>query len=79
MRNIDTVMFEGLIKKWRDPKNTGDINRLNRLADETMQAVNSDPFLKNVCEIFLFAISAKAMSDPSFRKTHGGFPGGVAK
>lgn len=68
-----------LINKWKDPKNTGDINKLNRLADETIQAVNSEPLLKSVCEIFLFAISAKAMNDPSFRNAQGMFPGGAAR
>lgn len=77
--DIDMVRFKVLINKWRDPKNTGDINKLNRLADETIQAVNSDPLQKNICEIFLFAISAKAMRDPSFRNTQGRFPAGEDK
>lgn len=55
-----------MISKWRDPKNTGDINKLNRLADETMQAVNSDPLIKGICEMFLYAASTKAMRDPNF-------------
>lgn len=79
MRNIDTVRFEGLIRKWRDPKNTGDINRLNRLADETIWVVNSDPLVKNICEIFLFAVSTKAMRDPSFHNNQERFPAGVDK
>jgi len=79
MYDINTARFKILINKWRDPKNTGDINKLNRLADETMQAVNSDPLIKEICEIFLFAVSTKAMNDPSFRGIQGGFPGGSAK
>lgn len=67
MCNINTVRFKILIDKWKDPKITGDINKLNRLADETVQAVNSDPLINEICNIFLFAVSAKAMNDPSFR------------
>lgn len=79
MCNINTVRFKILVNKWKDPKNTGDINKLNRLADETIQAINSDPLVKEICEIFLFAVSTKAMNDPSFRGMQGGLPGGTAK
>jgi len=79
MCNINTVRFKILANKWKDPKNTGDINKLNRLADETMQAVNSDPLIKEICEMFLYAISTKAIRDPSFRGMQGKFPGGSAK
>ena len=78
-QDIDMVRFKVLINKWRDPKNTGDINKLNRLAGETIQAVNSEPLIKDICEIFLYAISAEAMNDPSFRNTQGRFPAGVDK
>lgn len=66
MQSIDTVKFNALIQRWKDPKNTQDINKLNRLADETIQAVNGEPLLKNICEIFMYSISCKALQDPNF-------------
>ena len=66
MHKIDTVRFKVLINKWKDPKNTGDINKLDHLADETIHVVNSEPLIKDICEIFLYAISTKAVKDPSF-------------
>lgn len=76
MSSINMIRFNILINKWRDPKNTSDVTKLNRLADETMQAINSDPFLKNVCEIFMYSVYAKAVNDPSFKNMQG-FPGGA--
>lgn len=55
-----------LVNRWKDPKNTGDINKLNLLADETIQAVNSEPLIKEICEMFLFAISTKCVNDGEF-------------
>lgn len=66
MYNIDAVRFKTLINKWKDLKNTEDATRLNRLADETIQAINSEPLLKNICEIFMYSISCKALQDPGF-------------
>lgn len=66
----DITRFAALISKWKDPKITGDLNKLNSLADETIQAVNSEPLLKNICEVFLFAVSTKCVTQGS-RPLHG--------
>lgn len=66
MAKINITKFRILMERWRDPKTTGDINKLNILADETIQAVNSEPLLKSICEIFMYAISCKALQDPNF-------------
>lgn len=66
MCNIDTIKFRMLVLKWKDPKHTSDINKLSSLADVTIEAINKDPLLKDICEIFLYAISTKAMCDPNF-------------
>lgn len=78
MCNINTVRFKILIDKWKNPKNTGDLARLNHLADETIQAVNSEPLIKEITEIFLYAISTKAINDPNFRNMQGP-TGGTAR
>jgi len=74
MCDVNTVRFKVLIEKWKDPKNTGDINKLNRLADETIKTVNSERLIKDICEIFLYAISTKALNDPSYRSYRSRFP-----
>lgn len=79
MYSIDITRFKVLINKWRDPKNTGDINKLNHLADETIRAVNSEPLLKSICEIFMYSISCKALQDPNFRNIRREFPKGVSR
>ncbi len=61
---MDTnTKFKILIQRWKDPKYVGDINKINQLADETIKLVNSNPFIKDICEIFMYAISFKAMKD----------------
>ncbi len=67
MQNIIRAKFDALISKWRNPKNTADVNKLKILADETIKAVESDPFIKNVCDIFLYSVSAKYINDPNFK------------
>ena len=51
------------MERWRDPTYVGDVNRLNRLADETIALVNSDPLIKDICETFMYAVSVKMMRD----------------
>lgn len=51
------------MQRWKDPVYLGDINKLNILADETMNLVNSEPLLKDICEMFMYAVSVKMMSD----------------
>lgn len=71
MCNINIIRFNALINKWKDPKITGDVTKLNRLAEETIQTVNSEPLIKGITEIFLYSISTKAMNDQNFRNMQG--------
>lgn len=57
-----------LIQKWKDANTPGNRVDLNRLADETLTVVNSDPFLKEVCDIFLYSIGIKAVNDKRFEE-----------
>lgn len=66
MYNIDAAKFKILVNKWKNLKDTEDTAKLNRLADETIRAINSEPLLKNICEIFMYSISCKALQDPGF-------------
>ena len=63
MGKIDITKFKILMQRWKDPVYLGDINKLNLLADETINMVNSEPLLKDICEIFMYAVSIKMMSD----------------
>lgn len=66
MGKINITKFKILMQRWKDPAYVGDINKLNLLADETINLVNSEPLLKDICEIFMYAVSIKMMNDPDF-------------
>lgn len=68
MGKINITKFKILMQRWKDPAYVSDINKLDILADETINLVNSEPFLKDICEIFMYAISTKAIKDPNFKK-----------
>lgn len=67
MTKINITKYKILAEKWRDPVYIGDTNRLNQLAEETINQVNSEPLLKDICEIFMYAVSTKMMSDPNLQ------------
>lgn len=63
MGKINITKFNTLMQRWKDPVYLGDINKLNLLADETINLVNGEPLLKDICEMFMYAVSVKAMTD----------------
>lgn len=63
MGKINITKFKILMNRWKDPAYLGDINKLNLLADETINLVNSEPLLKDICEIFMYAVSVKMTND----------------
>lgn len=65
MGKINIAKFKILMQRWKDPAYLGDINKLNLLADETINLVNSEPLLKDICEIFMYSVSVKMMNDPN--------------
>ena len=65
MGKINITKFKILMQRWKDPVYLGDINKLNLLADETINLVNGEPLLKDVCEMFMYAVSVKMMNDPN--------------
>ena len=65
MGKINITKFKILMERWKDPVYLGDINRLNILADETINLVNSEPLLKDICEIFIYSVSIKMLNDPN--------------
>lgn len=65
MGKINITKFKALMQRWKDPAYLGDINKLNLLADETINLVNGEPLLKDICEIFMYAVSVNMMNDPN--------------
>lgn len=63
MGKIDITKFKILMKRWKDPTYLGDINKLSLLADETINLVNNEPLLKDICEMFIYAVSVKMAND----------------
>lgn len=63
MGKIDITKFKILMQRWKDPTYLGDINKLGILADETIKLINNEPFLKDICEMFMYAVSVKMTND----------------
>ena len=75
MGKINITKFKVLMERWRNPVYVGDINRLNQLADETINLVNNEPLLKNICEIFMYAVSVKMAKDQNIHGSNIGESG----
>jgi len=71
MGKINITKFKTLMERWKDPAYVGDINKLGQLADDTISLVNSEPLLKNICEMFMYAVSVKAMTDKNLPNSGG--------
>lgn len=65
MGKINITKFKILMQRWKDPTYLEDINKLNLLADDTINLVNGEPLLKDICEIFMYSVLVKMMSDPN--------------
>lgn len=63
MGKINITKFKILMERWKNPKYLEDVNRLSLLADDTIALVNSEPLIKDICEIFMYAVSVKMMKD----------------
>ncbi len=74
MTKINITKYKILMEKWKNPVYIGDANKLNQLAEETINQVNSEPLLKDICEIFMYAVSVKMMRDPNLQQLQ--FPNG---
>jgi hypothetical protein len=59
MGKIDITRFKILMQRWKDPIYLEDINKLSLLADDTINLVNNEPILKDICEMFMYAVSVK--------------------
>lgn len=77
MPKINITKFKILMERWRSPEYVDNMERLNKLADETIFLVNSEPLIKDICEIFMYAISVKMMSDPTVQSLQ--FPDKISK
>ena len=49
--------------KWRKANIPGSNVDLNRLADDTLKMIDSEPLIKEVCDAFLYSISIQAIND----------------
>ena len=63
MGKINVTKFKILMERWKNPAYVEDANMLSQLADETIALVNSEPLIKDICEIFMYAVSVKMMRE----------------
>ena len=51
---------------WRRANIPGSNVDLNKLADDTLRMIDSEPLIKDVCQAFLYSVSIQAIKDPGF-------------
>jgi hypothetical protein len=39
---------------------------MNKLADDTLKMIDSEPLIKEVCQAFLYSVSIQAIKDQNF-------------
>lgn len=69
MPTVNINKLRMISDKWRKANVPGSTVDINKLADETLKMVDSEPLIKEVCQAFLFSISIKAIKDPNFDNT----------
>lgn len=51
---------------WRKANAPGSTVDMNKLADDTLKMIDSEPLMKEVCQAFLYSVSIQAIKDQNF-------------
>jgi hypothetical protein len=52
--------------RWRKASAPGSTVDMNKLADDTLKMIDSEPLIKEVCQAFLYSVSIQAIKDQNF-------------
>lgn len=64
----DVNKLRSILDRWKEADSPDNNVDLNKLAEETLSTIESEPFIKDICQAFLCSISIKAIKDPNFDK-----------
>lgn len=66
MSNINISKLGTIADRWRKANTPGSIVDMNKLADDTLEMIDSEPLIKEVCQAFLYSVSIQAIKDQNF-------------
>ena len=59
MPGINIGKLRIIADNWRKANIPGSTVDLNKLADDTLKTIDSEPLIKEVCEAFLYSVSIR--------------------
>ena len=66
MSDINIGKLRKILDEWKKANIPGSNIDLNKLADDTLKAVDGEPLIKEICQAFLYSVSIHAIKDPNF-------------
>ena len=66
MSNINIGKLRIIADRWRKASAPGSTVDMNKLADDTLKMIDSEPLIKEICQAFLFSVSIQARKDQNF-------------
>jgi hypothetical protein len=57
MSNINISKLKTIADWWRKANAHGSTVDMNKLADDTLEMIDSEPLIKEVCQAFLYSVS----------------------
>lgn len=66
MPGININKLRTIAGNWRGANVPGSTVDLNKLADDTLKMIDSEPLIKEVCQAFLYSVSIQAIKDQNF-------------
>jgi hypothetical protein len=69
MSTVNINKLRMIADRWRKATVPGSTVDVNKLADDTLKMIDSEPLIKEVCQAFLYSVSIQAVKDPNFDNT----------
>lgn len=69
MPKININKLKAIADQWRIAKAPGSNIDINKLAEDTLKMIDSEPLIKEVCEAFLYSVSIQSSKDKNFDDT----------
>ena len=66
MPGVNIGKLRIIADNWRRANIPGSTVDLNKLADDTLKMIDSEPLIKEVCQAFLYSVSIQAIKDQNF-------------
>jgi hypothetical protein len=66
MSNINISTLRIIADRWRKANAPGSTVDMNKLADDTLEMIDREPLIKEICQAFLYSVSIQAIKDQNF-------------